>query len=154
MIRLKRYIQSVSIGVNSLFKTLKPVNYLCMNIGLFFVCSWYRYPLVLVTQHTLSNANTFVSIDIKVISKHCRMSSNFVTHITTTVQNIPYLILPTPTVHSNTEYATFHLTFINSSRELGFPDGGLSDFHQAPRYRYYDIRKSSDIFLCNLEHGI
>ena len=44
MIRLKRYIQSISVGANSLFKTLKPVDYLCMKICSFFPWTCCRYP--------------------------------------------------------------------------------------------------------------
>jgi len=43
------------------------------------------------------------------------MSPNFVIRITTTVQNILYLILSTSTAYSSTECTTFCLTCINSS---------------------------------------
>jgi len=37
MIRIKSYIQSISVGVNNLFKSLKPVGYICMNFGSFLL---------------------------------------------------------------------------------------------------------------------
>jgi len=52
--------------------------------------------------------------------------------------------------HRSTECRHFHIQNshdFNIDRERGFPDGGLSDFHQAPPYRCYDVRKISDSFL-------